>query len=187
QARGDPLRPRRRASRLALAARRRRPGDALAASPDPPRPPCGRPARPPRHGGERALRPRERPRLPLDRLRARLALPGRDRARRAPDPRRADLAHPALGGGGGAGRRRCRSLGLMSYLHFGPARIPSRESPAEAIRILQERGYTACEIDFEGKFWMSYEFAEELGRLAREAGIVLSVHAPIAGFMGHAE
>ena len=75
----------------------------------------------------------------------------------------------------------------MSDLHFGPARIPSRESPAEAIRILQERGYTACEIDFEGKFWMSYEFAEELGRLAREAGIVLSVHAPIAGFMGHAE
>src|SRR5213592_2841945 len=34
---------------------------------------------------------------------------------------------------------------------------------------------------------MTYEFAEELGRLAREARIVLSVHAPIAGFMGHAE
>jgi deoxyribonuclease IV len=75
----------------------------------------------------------------------------------------------------------------MSDLHFGPARMPSRDSPAEAIRILQERGYTACEIDFEGKFWMSYEFAEELGGLARDAGIVLSVHAPIAGFMGHAE
>jgi deoxyribonuclease IV len=75
----------------------------------------------------------------------------------------------------------------MGELHFGPARLPSRESPAEAIRILQERDYGACEIDFEGKFWMSYEFAEELGALARDAGIVLSVHAPIAGFMGHAE
>src|SRR5437879_381782 len=75
----------------------------------------------------------------------------------------------------------------MAVTHFGPARIPSRESPEASIAALQERGYTACEIDFEGKFWMSYEFAEELGRLAREAGIVLSVHAPIAGFMGHAE
>src|SRR2546429_3847628 len=34
---------------------------------------------------------------------------------------------------------------------------------------------------------MSYEFAEWFGELAREAGIALSVHAPIAGFMGHAE
>jgi len=75
----------------------------------------------------------------------------------------------------------------MGELKFGPARVPSQESPEAAVETLLERGYTACEIDFEGKFWMSYEFAEELGRLAREAGIVLSVHAPIAGFMGHAE
>src|SRR5919201_2138907 len=75
----------------------------------------------------------------------------------------------------------------MGELRFGPARIPSRESPEDAIRLLQERGYTACEIDFEGKFWMSYEFAERLGELARAAAIALSVHAPIAGFMGHAE
>jgi deoxyribonuclease-4 len=80
----------------------------------------------------------------------------------------------------------CR-LGRMGELRFGPARVPSRESPEEAIAILQERGYTACEIDFEGKFWMDYPWAEKFGELAREAGIVLSVHAPIAGFMGHAE
>src|SRR5213595_2640704 len=75
----------------------------------------------------------------------------------------------------------------MGALHFGPARVPSRESPGAAIELLQERGYTACEIDFEGKFWMDYPWAERFGELAREAGIVLSVHAPIAGFMGHAE
>ena len=34
---------------------------------------------------------------------------------------------------------------------------------------------------------MSYEFAERFGELAREADIALSVHAPLAGFMGHAE
>jgi deoxyribonuclease-4 len=75
----------------------------------------------------------------------------------------------------------------VGELRFGPARVPSRKSPEEAIALLQERGYTACEIDFEGKFWMDYPWAERFGGLAREAGIVLSVHAPIAGFMGHVE
>jgi deoxyribonuclease IV len=75
----------------------------------------------------------------------------------------------------------------MSRLRYGPARVPSRESPEAAVELLLERGYTACEIDFEGKFWMDYPWAERFGGLAREAGIVLSVHAPIAGFMGHVE
>ena len=75
----------------------------------------------------------------------------------------------------------------MGELRFGPARVPSRESPEEAIALLQERGHTACEVDFEGKFWMDYPWAERLGGLARDAGIVLSVHAPIAGFVGHVE
>src|SRR5262249_37066080 len=72
-------------------------------------------------------------------------------------------------------------------LHYGPARVPSRETPEQAIQLLQERGFSACEIDFEGKFWMDYPWAERFGDLAREADIVLSIHAPIAGFMGHAE
>src|SRR3954470_8467277 len=75
----------------------------------------------------------------------------------------------------------------MGTLHYGPARVPSRESPEAAVSLLLERGYSACEIDFEGKFWMDYPWAERFGELAREAGIVLSVHAPIAGFMGHLE
>jgi deoxyribonuclease IV len=75
----------------------------------------------------------------------------------------------------------------MAPIRLGPARIPSRESPEEAVEILLERGYSACEIDFEGKFWMDYDFAARLGELAREHDIALSVHAPIAGFMGHAE
>ena len=75
----------------------------------------------------------------------------------------------------------------MGELRYGPARVPSRESPEAAVELLLERGYTACEIDFEGGFWMDYPWAERFGRLAADAGIVLSVHAPIAGFMGHAE
>lgn len=65
--------------------------------------------------------------------------------------------------------------------------MPSRESPEQAIEVLLERGYSACEIDFESGFWMDYPFAERLGELARENDIALSVHAPLFGFMGHVE
>jgi deoxyribonuclease-4 len=75
----------------------------------------------------------------------------------------------------------------VGALHYGPARVPSRESAEQAIELLLERGYSACEIDFESGFWMEYPWAEEFGRRAADAGIVLSVHAPIAGFMGHVE
>jgi deoxyribonuclease-4 len=69
----------------------------------------------------------------------------------------------------------------------GPGRLPSRESPEEAVEILVAGGYRACEIDFEGGFWMDYAFAERLGDVAREADIALSLHAPLFGFMGHLE
>ena len=75
----------------------------------------------------------------------------------------------------------------MGRIRIGPARVPSRDSPEAAIELLRERGYTACEMDFEGKFWMDYPWAERFGELARDADIALSVHAPIAGFMGHLE
>jgi deoxyribonuclease-4 len=76
---------------------------------------------------------------------------------------------------------------MSGNLHYGPARVPSRDSPRAAIDALLARGLSACEIDFEGRFWMDYEFAGEFGQLAAEHDIALSVHAPIAGFMGHAE
>ena len=70
---------------------------------------------------------------------------------------------------------------------LGPGRLPSRESPEAAIEILVAKGYRACEIDFEGGFWMDYPFAERLGKVARDADIALSLHAPLFGFMGHLE
>jgi deoxyribonuclease-4 len=84
-----------------------------------------------------------------------------------------------------AGTGRCASVRDVAQLRFGPARVPSRESPERAVELLLERGYTACEIDFEGGFWMDYPWAERFGAVAAENGVVLSVHAPIAGFMGH--
>ncbi|MGH2992075.1 MAG: TIM barrel protein [Solirubrobacterales bacterium] len=75
----------------------------------------------------------------------------------------------------------------MSALRFGPHALPSKEDPAKAVETLVEHGYAACEIDFEGGFWMEWEFAERLGELAREAQTALSVHAPIPAFLGHVQ
>ena len=65
--------------------------------------------------------------------------------------------------------------------------MPSRESPEAAVAALVGSGFSACEIDFEGGFWMGYDFAAGFGELARERDVALSVHAPLAGFVGHAE
>ena len=75
----------------------------------------------------------------------------------------------------------------MGDIRVGPARVPSRESPETAVELLLERGYRACEIDFEGGFWMDYPWAMRLGEVARDAGVALSVHAPLAGFLGQVE
>jgi deoxyribonuclease-4 len=76
---------------------------------------------------------------------------------------------------------------VSETIRVGPARLPARDSPEQAIELLLERGYAACEVDFESGFWMDYPFAERLGQLAAENGIALSVHAPLFGFMGHVE
>jgi deoxyribonuclease-4 len=75
----------------------------------------------------------------------------------------------------------------MGRTRVGLARIPDRESPERAIAIVVERGYDACEIDFESGFWMDYPWAERLGELAREHDVALSVHAPLFGWVGHLE
>jgi deoxyribonuclease IV len=72
-------------------------------------------------------------------------------------------------------------------MRFGPARVPSRESPEAAVELLLEREYTACEVDFEAGFWMKeeWEWARRFGELAVEHEIALSVHSPIAAILGH--
>ena len=44
--------------------------------------------------------------------------------------------------------------------------------------LLLERGYSACEIDFEGRFWMDYAFAESFGALAAAHDVALSLPDP---------
>lgn len=75
----------------------------------------------------------------------------------------------------------------MGAIRYGPAAVPSRESAERAVELLRERGFTACEIDFGGGFWMKDEWswATRFGEVARAAGIALSVHSPIAAILGH--
>ena len=75
----------------------------------------------------------------------------------------------------------------MAQIRLGPGHIPDQESPEAAIELLLERGYDACEIDFESGFWMAYPWAERLGELAREHDVALSVHAPLFGWVGRLE
>jgi len=75
----------------------------------------------------------------------------------------------------------------VGRISVGPARVPSREAPEAAVELLLERGYDACEIDFESGFWMDYPWAERFGKLAREHDVALSVHAPLFGWVGHLE
>ncbi|HEX4929343.1 MAG TPA: TIM barrel protein [Gaiellaceae bacterium] len=75
----------------------------------------------------------------------------------------------------------------MGAIRLGPARCPSRESPEAAVEILLERGYSACELDFESGFWMDYEWAARLREVATANEIALSVHAPLFAFPGHPE
>jgi deoxyribonuclease-4 len=75
----------------------------------------------------------------------------------------------------------------VGLIRVGPAQLPDRESAEVSVELLAERGYDACEIGFEGGFWMEWDFAERLGNLAREQDIALSVHAPIPAFLGHTD
>ena len=76
---------------------------------------------------------------------------------------------------------------VVSAVRVGPGGMPSRESPEAAIELLVQGGYDACEIDFGDGFWMDWGFAERLRALAREADVALSLHAPLAAFLGHTE
>jgi deoxyribonuclease-4 len=76
---------------------------------------------------------------------------------------------------------------MARQLHYGPAIESAVDSPTDVIAALRERGMTACEIPPSGKLWNDYEAAAAFGEAAAEAGVVVSLHAPIAGFMGHAE
>jgi deoxyribonuclease IV len=72
-------------------------------------------------------------------------------------------------------------------IRFGPAGLPEAPTFDDALGSLAVDGYRACEFGFAGGFWLDYETAPLLGAAAAAVDIALSVHAPLAAFMGHAD
>jgi deoxyribonuclease-4 len=75
----------------------------------------------------------------------------------------------------------------VGEIRLGPSGLPAAPSFEEAAATLAARGYRACEIGFAGGFWLDYDAAPVLGAALAAADVVLSVHAPLAAFMGHVE
>ncbi len=75
----------------------------------------------------------------------------------------------------------------MGEVRFGPADLPQAETFDAVFAALAADGYRACEFGFIGGFWLDYETAPQLGAAAAAADVALSVHAPLAAFMGHAD
>ena len=74
----------------------------------------------------------------------------------------------------------------MGEIRFGPSGLPLG-SFEQAAASLAASGYRACEIGFAGGFWLDYETAPQLAAALQAHDILLSVHAPLAAFMGHVE
>jgi deoxyribonuclease IV len=72
-------------------------------------------------------------------------------------------------------------------IRYGPSGLPEAPTFEEAFAALTAQGYRACEFGFVSGFWLDYEAAPLLGEAAATADVALSVHAPLAAFMGHAD
>ena len=75
----------------------------------------------------------------------------------------------------------------MGEIRYGPSGLPEASTFEEAFLALAAEGYRACEIGFVGGFWLDYESAPLFAAAAAAADVAVSVHAPLAAFMGHAD
>jgi deoxyribonuclease-4 len=75
----------------------------------------------------------------------------------------------------------------MGELRYGPSGLPDAPTFEDAFASLTALGYRACEFGFVSGFWLDYETAPLLAAAAEAADVALSVHAPLAAFMGHVD
>lgn len=73
----------------------------------------------------------------------------------------------------------------MGRIRFGPSGLRTDVEPEAAVAEVAGAGFDACEVGFGGGFKLDYPLVERLGEAARAHAVALSVHAPLAGFMGH--
>ncbi len=75
----------------------------------------------------------------------------------------------------------------MGEIRYGPGGLPEAPTIEEAFAALTAQGYRACELEFVAGFWLDYETAPRYAEAAVAADVALSVHAPLAAFMGHVD
>src|SRR6476469_8271940 len=75
----------------------------------------------------------------------------------------------------------------MGEIRYGPGGLPEAPTFEEGLAALAAEGYRACEIGFVSGFWLDYETAPLFAAAADAADVALSVHAPLAAFMGHVD
>jgi deoxyribonuclease-4 len=75
----------------------------------------------------------------------------------------------------------------VGEIRYGPSGLPEAPTFEESFAALTAEGYRACEVGFVSGFWLDYETAPLLGEAAVAADVALSVHAPLAAFMGHVD
>jgi deoxyribonuclease IV len=75
----------------------------------------------------------------------------------------------------------------VGEIRIGPSGLPETGTFEGDAEWLEERGYRAVEVGFVGGFWLGYDEAPELAEAMRSRDITISVHAPLAAFMGHAD
>jgi deoxyribonuclease-4 len=75
----------------------------------------------------------------------------------------------------------------VGEIRYGPSGLPDAPTFEDAFASLTALGYRACEFGFVSGFWLDYETAPLLAEAAEAADIALSVHAPLAAFMGHVD
>jgi deoxyribonuclease IV len=75
----------------------------------------------------------------------------------------------------------------VGELRYGPSGLPDAPTFEDAFASLTALGYRACEFGFVSGFWLDYETAPLLAEAAEAADVALSVHAPLAAFMGHVD
>ena len=78
-------------------------------------------------------------------------------------------------------------LALVGEIRYGPSGLPEAATFEEAFAALAARGLPGLRVRIRRRFWLDYETAPLLGEAAVAADVALSVHAPLAAFMGHAD
>jgi deoxyribonuclease-4 len=66
----------------------------------------------------------------------------------------------------------------MAKIRFGPGGLGSAKVAIENLIEYSKKGINACEVEFVYRIYLNEEEARKIGKVAKDLGIVLSIHAP---------